>query len=570
MNKIKSIIANKIVEVIITAGFTATASDIVPFLEKPTDSSMGDLALPCFKLAKVMRSAPPKIAAELKEKLGELESVSKIEAVGGYLNFFMDNTYYSNLLEDISNQSNYGSSEIGKGKTVCLDFSSPNIAKRFHLGHLGSTAIGNSIRNIYSFCGYHCVAINHLGDWGKQFGMLIVAFKMWSSREQVEKRGIDELVDIYVRFNDELKNNPSLDTEAREAFAALEQGNQEYLDIWQYFKDISIKEYQKTYDLMEIAFDSYHGEAFFSDKMPAVIQELKEKNLLKIDNGASIVSLEEYAMPPVLILKTDGSSLYPTRDIAAALWRKKEYNFEKCIYVTSAGQNLHFAQWFKVMELMGYDWAAKGLVHVPYGTMSVGGEKLASRTGNVVLLDDLLTEAIAKCEKIIEEKNADLADKKNVARAVGVGAIVFNALSNSRIKDTNFVWEDALSFEGNTGPYVQYTYARSASVLRKSLKEELSATCGSYQDLTTEETELIKKLTEFPSAVLRAIEEYEPSVIARYLLALCADFNQFYHNCPIMKSEGAVKSFRLKLTKSVNAVLGKGLELLGMKRTEEI
>lgn len=570
MNKVKSLIANKIEEIICAAGFSIKAADIYDFIEKPTDSAMGDFALPCFKLAKSMRSAPPKIAADLKEKLGEIQNIAKIEAVGGYLNFFMDNSYYSSLLDDICNNPDYGASDIGKGKTVCLDFSSPNIAKRFHLGHLGSTAIGNSIRNIYKYCGYNCVAINHLGDWGKQFGMLIVAFKMWSSKEQVEKRGIDELVDIYVRFNDELKSNSSLDTQAREAFSALEQGNQEYLAIWQYFKDISIKEYQKTYELMDITFDSYNGEAFFSDKMPAVVQELRDKKLLKIDDGASIVSLDEYKMPPVLILKTDGSTLYPTRDIAAALWRKKEYNFDKCIIVTSAGQSLHFAQFFKVLELMGYEWAAKELVHVPYGTMSVGGEKLASRTGNIVLLDDLLAEAIAKCEKIIEEKNADLTNKKSVARAVGVGAVIFNALSNSRIKDTNFVWEDALSFEGNTGPYVQYTYARSASVLRKSAKEEIYTDNEIYNDLTVDETELIKRLAEFPATVLRAMEEYEPSVITRYLLGLCADFNQFYHNCPIMKSEGAVKAFRLKLTMSTNTVLGKGLTLLGMKRTEEI
>lgn len=566
MQNVKTIIAEKIAGLLNHEELNAET--LSSFMEKPNDSSMGDLALPCFKLAKTLRSAPPKIASELKEKLGELPYVTKTEAVGGYLNFFIDSGYYSALLNSIVNDPNYGRSDIGKGKTVCLDFSSPNIAKRFHLGHLGTTVIGNSLRNIYNFCGYKTVAINHLGDWGTQFGKLIVAYQRWSSKEKVEERGIDELMDIYVRFNEEEKNDKSLTDEAREAFAQLENGNREYLEIWQYFKDISLREYEKTYQLLGITFDSYNGESFYTDKMPAVVEELRQKGLLKIDNGASIVSLEEYGMPPALILKSDGSTLYPTRDIAAAIWRKKEYDFYKCMYVTSAGQSLHFAQWFKVVELMGYDWAS-GLVHVPYGTMSIGGEKIASRTGNVVLLDDLLAEAIAKCRKIIEEKHADLQDKESVARAVGVGAVVFNALANSRIKDTNFVWEDALSFEGNTGPYVQYTYARSASVLRKSQDAD-GTDADAYTALNADETELVKKLSEFPAVVLRAHDEYEPSHISRYAIGLCALFNQFYHNCPIIRSEGAVKAFRLKLTKAVHNVLGNCLDLLGMQRTEEI
>jgi len=302
--------------------------------------------------------------------------------------------------------------------------------------------------------------------------------------------------------------------------------------------------------------------------MPAVVEEIKDKGLLEIDEGASLIRLDQYNMPPVLILKSDGSTLYPTRDIAAAIWRKKEYDFDKCIYVTSAGQSLHFAQWFKVVELLGYDWA-RGLVHVPYGTMSIGGEKLASRTGNVVLLDNLLSEAISKCEKIIEEKNASLADKKRVARAVGVGAVVFNALSNSRIKDTSFVWEDALSFEGNTGPYVQYTYARCASVIRKAKDLEIISS-NEYNDISSEETELIKRLAEFPDAVKRALDEYEPSVVSRYILSLCSAFNQFYHNCPIIRAEDEMRVFRLKLTRAVYITLGNALDLLGMQRTEEI
>ncbi|OGO88208.1 MAG: arginine--tRNA ligase [Clostridiales bacterium GWF2_36_10] len=559
----------KIIEIIDNLGLSIASEDILNYIEKPTDTSMGDLAFPCFRLAKQLRSAPPKIAADLKDKMGELPFITKTEAIGGYLNFFVDKNYYSSLLDGIVSDVDFGKSQIGNGKVVCIDFSSPNIAKRFHLGHIGTTVIGNALRNIFIFCGYKCVAINHLGDWGTNFGKLISAFKHWSSKERVDEYGINELMDLYVRFNNEEKNNKELADDARTEFSKLENGSKENLEIWQLFKDISLKEYQKTYELLEITFDSYNGEAFFSDKMPAVVEELKEKGLLETDDGASVVRLDKYNLPLCLILKKDGSTLYPTRDIAAAIWRKKEYDYDKCVYVTSAGQSLHFAQWFKVVELMGYDWSKK-LVHVPYGTMSVGGEKLASRTGNVIHLDDLLSEAISKCEKIIEEKNSLLADKKSVACAVGVGAVVFNALANSRIKDTNFVWEDALSFEGNTGPYVQYTYARSASVLRKSKTEENNNTDDKYSNPANEEIELIKRLTEFPDVVLRALEEYEPSVISRYILSLCAAFNQFYHNCPILKSQGAVRVYRLKLTQGVYNVLGNALDLLGMKRTEEI
>ena len=441
MNDIINIIAGKISQVLLNDGFAVSEGDIAAYMEKPADAAMGDLALPCFKLAKTLRSAPPKIASELKEKIGEVQLVTKTEAVGGYLNFFVDSGYYCSLLNDIVANPDYGKNDIGTGKTVCIDFSSCNIAKRFHIGHIGSTTIGNSLRNIYKFCGYKCVSINHLGDWGTNFGMLIAAYKRWSSKEQVDERGINELEDLYVRFREDEKKDKTLSDEARTIFTELENGNIEYKEIWQYFKDISLNEYQKTYDLMGISFDSYNGEAFFSDKMPAVVDELKGKGLLIKDDGAMIVKLDEYNLTNLIILKTDGSSVYATRDIAAAIWRKNEYDFDKCIYVTSAGQSLHFAQCFKIIELMGYKWA-KGLVHVPYGTMSIGGEKVASRTGKVIHLDDLLSEAISKCEKIIEEKNASLDDKKSVARAVGVGAVIFNALSNSRIKDTNFVWEE--------------------------------------------------------------------------------------------------------------------------------
>ncbi len=563
MKDAKTIIAAKVNELLSQKGIDAM--DVAAMLESPADPTMGDLALPCFKFSKALRTAPPKIAADFAAAFDGEKAFNKVEAVNGYLNFFISRASYSSALADAAKQAKYGSSTEGNGRVICLDFSSPNIAKRFHLGHLGTTAIGNSIRNIYDFLGYKTVAINYIGDWGTQFGKLSVAYKKWSSKERVEQNGVAELESIYVRFGKEAEAHPELNDEARAAFHKLEEGDPELLEIWRYFKDISLREYQKTYDLMGITFDSYNGEAFYTDKMPAIVQELKDKNMMVIDDGASIVDLSAYNMPPCLILKRDGSTLYPTRDIAAAKWRKNEYNFEKCIYVTSAGQCLHFAQWFKVVELMGYDWY-KGLVHVPYGTMSMNGEKIASRTGNVVHLDDLLTDAIAKCESIIAEKNTNIKDRHSVAVAVGVGAVIFGALSSSRIKDTDFNWDDALSFEGNSGPYVQYTYARCSSVLRKCDES------GDYTGYQTNdaETELVKKALEFDSVVHRAADEYEPSVIARYALSLCALYNQFYHGNTILGSEGQTKYFRLALTKFVKQILGSCLGLLGMRATEEI
>ena len=564
----KTILAEKTAALLAEQGIAMTAAEATALFETPADPKLGDLALPCFKLAKLLRSAPPKIAADLAPAFAGTEGIAKAEAVGGYLNFFYDGASCVAAVDEILRDEHFGASDEGKGKTICLDFSSPNIAKRFHLGHLGTTVIGNALRNLFNFRGYKTVAINHLGDWGTQFGKLIYAYKNWSSKEQVERDGIDELVRLYVRFCNEEQEDPALTQEARDAFHKLETGDEECLRIWQYFKDISLREYQKTYDLLGITFDSYNGEAFFSDKMPAVVQEIRDKGLLELDDGASVVRLDEEGMPPCLILKRDGSTLYPSRDIAAAIWRKQTYDFERCIYVTSAGQSLHFAQWFRVVAKMGYDWA-EGLVHVPYGTMSIGGEKLASRTGNVVLLDDLLAEAIRKCEQVVEEKHPDLPDRHEVAKAVGVGAVVFNALSNSRIKDSDFNWEDALSFEGNSGPYVQYTYARTSSILRK-YGDLPGASPAGYAPVA-EETALAKKLSEFPDAVARALDGYEPSVISRYLLAVCALFNQFYHNCRILGAEEEdARIFRVRLAAATHTVIGNGLDLLGIRRTEEI
>ncbi len=564
MQKIKNYIVKKIENYLLSKGVEGV--DVSSLFSTPADSSMGDIALPCFKMAGALKTSPVNIAVELAELFPADGTIAKVEAVKGYLNFFIDKNYYKDALCLILFNKDFGRSNIGEGKTVCIDFSSPNIAKRFHVGHLGTTVIGNSLKRLHQFCGYDVVGINHLGDWGTQFGKLIVAFEKWGSKEKIEERGVSELADLYVKFCAEAENDPALDEAARAAFAKLETGFEEYLQIWQYFKEISLREYQKTYDLLGVEFESWNGESFFNDKMDSVVTELKESGLLTVDEGASIVRLDEFNMPPALILKRDGATLYATRDITAAIWRKGEYDFHKCLYVTSAGQSLHFAQYFKVLELMGKEWA-KDLVHIPYGTMSMGGEKLASRTGNIVLLDDLFDDAIEKAEKIIEEKNANLKDKRKVAEAVGVGAIVFWTLSGSRIKDTNFSWETALSFEGNAGPYVQYTFARASSILRKA--GEVDANFGDYEPCF-EEIEVIKKLISFPEKVLQALKEYEPSVISRFALEFCALFNVFYHNCRIVGVEEKTMAFRTCIAKAAVEVLGKCLDLLGMRRTEEI
>ncbi|MBR6755297.1 MAG: arginine--tRNA ligase, partial [Clostridia bacterium] len=487
MSNIKHKISKIVSEHILSKGFSLSEEDALNLLETPADSKLGDLALPCFKLSKVLRNRPDAIASELVSLFENVDGLEKVEAVGGYLNFFFGSAKYISDLKALLNDDYSAIAEKGKGKTLVLDFSSPNIAKRFHLGHLGTTVIGNAVRNIYKFCGYKTVAINYLGDWGTQNGKQIVAYKKWSSREQLEREGIKELERIYVMFGKEAEKDPSLNAEARAAFHELESGNEEYLEIWKLFKDISLREYTQTYKRLGIEFDVWDGESFYTDKMPAIVQELRDKELLKIDDGASIVDLSEYKMPPALILKSDGSTLYPTRDIAAAKYRYDTYKFDKCAYVTSAGQSLHFAQWFKVTEMMGKDWA-KDLVHIPYGTMSFGGEKLASRTGNIILLNDVFDEAVAKARAIIEEKNVANENKDEISEAVGIGAVLFSALSNSRIKDTNFTWEGTLSFEGNAGPYVQYTYARAASVLRRG---EYNGEFGSYTPVS-EEAELIR------------------------------------------------------------------------------
>ena len=570
MLQIKSNIAEKIVESIktINPDITMEKADIIAMLEYPPDSKMGDLALPCFKMSKVLRMAPVKIAATIAEGL-DAPCVARAEAVNGYLNIFLDGKALGEkvVCEVREKGDKYGAPDFGKGKTVVLDYSSPNVAKPFHIGHLGTTVIGHSLKKLHEFAGYNCVGINYLGDWGTQFGKLIVAYRKWGNKELIEEGGIDKLVELYVKFHEAAEADPSLNDEARAEFRKLELNDEDNIALWKWFVEISLAEYKKTYAQLDIEFDSYKGESFYTDKMPAQVQKLRDMGIMKIDDGASIVDLEEYGMPPCLILKRDGSTLYPTRDIAAAVYRKQTYDFDKAIYVTSAGQSLHFAQWFKVVELMGYDWFDK-LVHVPYGTVSINGEKLATRTGNVILLRDLFATAIEKVAAIMEEKNPNLEGKEKIAEQIGVGAVVFYYLSNNRIRDINFVMEDALSFEGNTGPYVQYTYARTCSVLSKS---------GSYDKTaelcitTPEEAELIKVLARFEEHVCDAIETYEPMVITRYILDVAGAYNRFYHNCSILGAENEqIKNTRLALTEAAKTVLGNAFGLICLAKTEKV
>ena len=578
MLKIKRRIAQNIFTTIKNANPNAETevSEIEALLEYPPNADMGDLAFPCFKLSKMLRRSPVQIAAELAPTLNDAV-IDRAEAVNGYLNIYISDKYLcQNVIGEILEKGDrYGAPDIGHGKTVVLDYSSPNVAKPFHIGHLGTTVIGHSIKKLHEFAGYKCVGINYLGDWGTQFGKMIVAYKKWGNKTEIEEGGIDKLVELYVRINNEIKaeeeasdsKHSNLADMSREEFHKLELNDEENIALWKWFVEISLAEYQKTYSQLGITFDSYAGESFYTDKMPAQVEKLRQSGLMKIDDGASIVDLSQYGMPPCLILKRDGSTLYPTRDIAAAVYRKETYDFDKCIYVTSAGQSLHFAQWFKVVELMGYDWFDK-LVHVPYGTVSINGAKLATRTGNVVLLKDLFAMAIEKVRAIMDEKNPNMPNKDETAEIVGVGAIIFYYLSNNRMKDINFMLEDALSFDGNTGPYVQYTYARTCSVLEKAGNTSAD---GELKFTAPEEARLAKTLCRFEEKVRSAIAEYEPSIITRFILDIATDFNRFYHECAILTSpDPDVVATRLKLTLATKTVLGEAFELICMRKADKI
>lgn len=559
---------NKVVDLLLENTEGLTREELMQLVEIPPKAELGDFAFPCFRLAKVYRKAPPMIAQELKEKIGDADFLSHIEVQGGYLNFFVDKAKFAqHIVDNYKAADNYGSSTEGNGQTICIDYSSPNVAKNFHVGHLRTTIIGNSLHKIYKKLGYNVVRINHLGDWGTQFGKLIVAYKKWGSKEAVEKDGISELMSIYVRFHEEAEKDPSLNDDARAWFTKMEHGDEEALSIWKWFLEISLKEFMRVYNILGIDFDSYNGESFYNDKMAPVIEELKEKGLITVSDGAQIVDLEAYNMPPCLITKKDGSSLYATRDISAALYRQNTYHFTKCLYVTGLEQKLHFAQWFKVIELMGYDWY-KGLVHIPYGLVSLKSGKLSTRKGNILYAEDVLNESIQKIREIIAEKNPELPDKETVAKQVGIGAIIFNDLYNSRIKDVIFDWEKLLNFDGETGPYVQYTYARAASVMRKV--GDIPEICDYNVLIDDASMALLKEISRYPEVIKDASEKYEPFVIARYAVALAQSFNKFYHDCQINVEDETIKYTRANIVNITKTILKDSLDLLGISCPEQM
>ncbi len=545
--------------------------EIAGYLEIPPEREMGDYAFPCFKLSRALRMGPPQIAGRLAEAIGAGD-LCEARAMGGYLNFFLNRENFAKqTLESVREAGErWGAGQEGHGKTICLDFSSINIAKRFHIGHLSTTMIGHSLRRIYDYLGYRTVAINYLGDWGTQFGKLICAFKRWGDRAEVERDGVEALTRLYVRFHEEAEGDPALEDEGRRWFKAIEDGDEEALELFNWFKELTMRDTQRVYDLLGVRFDSYNGEAFFNDKMGRVLDELKQKKLLTLSEGASIVDLDEEktGMPPCLILKKDGATLYATRDIAAALWRKDEYDFDKCLYVVAYQQDLHFRQWFKVVELMGYPWA-KDLVHVAFGMISYEGQSLSTRKGHVVYLEELLLNAIQKARDIIEQKSPDLPNKDEVARQVGIGAVVYADLQNNRIKDMDFSWERALSFDGETGPYVQYTHARCCSALRKA--EGLPAAEPSYAALSDDYAqELLRQLSRFPESVREAAARYEPSIITRAVTELCKAYNKFYYENRILDDDPGVREARVRLTRAVKDVVKTGLYLIGIEAPERM
>ncbi|MDD3746508.1 MAG: arginine--tRNA ligase [Anaerostipes sp.] len=538
-------------------------------LEIPPKEDMGDFAFPCFQLAKILKKAPNMIAADIAEKIGDAKEVSKVVAMGPYVNFYLNKEIYvNNLLEQVSSNT-FGDLEVGKGKTICIDYSSPNVAKKFHVGHLRTTLIGNSLYHIFEKMGYKVERINHLGDWGTQFGKLIVAYKKWGSREAVEENGIAELMKIYVKFHEEAEKDDTLNDEARAWFLKMEQGNEEALEIWEWFKEISLIEYHRIYDILGVGFDSFAGESFYRDKTGAVVEELTQKGLLVESDGANIVPLDDYDMAPCLITKKDGSSIYATRDLAAIFYRKNTYNFDKCIYVTGLEQKLHFAQVFKVVELMGYEWAKENLIHVPYGLVSLEGGKLSTRSGNIIYAEDILNESVNKIKEVIEEKNPDIKDKDDVAHKVGIGAIIFNDLYNQRIKDVIFNWDKIHSFDGETGPYVQYTYARAASVLRKTginQVEDIDISCITDEASLT----LLKDIARFPSVIENAANRLEPSVVARFVMSVAQNFNHFYHENQCNVEDEKLKLARIKIVIIAKNTIKEGLRLLGIQCPEQM
>ncbi len=574
MEEIKENIAKAIMEAIERQ---VSYEDILSKIEIPKDTNNGDFAYPCFNLAKVLKKAPVLIANEIKEKIDfktYCEKIEKVEVVNGYLNFYVKtgNIAEKVLKEILEKKENISYINEGEGKKVLVDYSSPNIAKPFHLGHFMNTVIGRAICNLNKELGYEVVGINHLGDWGRQFGLLIEGYKLFKSDYDIEKDPLHVLSDIYVRISKLAKEDESVMDKARENFKKLEEGDEEYLKLWQYFRDVSLKEYKRIYDILGCKFDSYNGEAFYNDKMDEIIDILDKKRVLKISQGAKVVEMPGN-MPPCIIVKSNGSTIYATRDLAAILYRARTYDYTKNIYITSYEQIDHFKQVFEVAKYLVDEKYVKGLSHVPYGMVRLKTGKMSTREGNVIYLQDVIEEAITKANKIIESKNSELEDKENIARKVGLGALVFHFLKNNKIKDVIFNLDEILSFDGETGPYVQYTYVRTQSILKKAEFDENNI---KFNDIDfsilekTQEIELIKLLDKFKEVIKKAIDTYEPSVLTRYIIDVASAFSKFYNECPVICGDEKLKQARLILTYATSVVVKKGLSILGIDSPERM
>ena len=568
MKNFKQIIAKQISKTI-----DINEKELESYIEAPKDSKNGDYAFPCFRLAKELRKAPPVIANEIKEKIEAVEEIEKIEVAGGYLNFFINKSILAKeVLEEISKAEQYGKSEIGKEKNIVIDYSAPNIAKPFHIGHLRSTVIGGALYNIYKYLGYNVTGVNHLGDYGTQFGKLIEGYKMWGKEYDIEKDPINELTKIYIRINEACKNDEQILENCRNNFKKLEDGDSYCVEIWKKFRELSLQEFQKVYDLLGSKFDSWNGESFYSDKMPEVIEILEKTGKLIESQGAKIIDLEDKGInTPCIIEKSNGSTTYATRDLAAILYRARTYDFDKALYVTSYEQVLHFKQVFEVAKLLGLDEKyTKGLEHVSFGMVLLPEGKISTREGNIIKLEDLLNEAISRAQEIIEQKNPELENKEEVAKKVGIGAVIFNDMSASRIKDEVFDWNTILNFQGETGPYVQYTYVRTKSVLEKAgylpKIEEVKV-----ENLADEYSLAILKLIyNFEDVLIQVTDKNEPSILARYLIDLAKAYSSFYNENKIIVEDKDIQNARVYLTYAVSEVLKQGANLLGIQMPEKM
>ena len=563
----KKIIAEKICNAINLDDINE--ENIYKYIEIPPNKDMGDYAFPCFNLAKTLRKAPPIIANEIKEKLELDDNIENVQVIGGYLNFYINKLKLSEIvLNEINDKGvNFGSSSLGQGKNIIVEYSSPNIAKPFHIGHLRNTVIGSALYNIYKFLGYNVTGINHLGDYGTQFGKMIEGYKRWGNEYDFEKQPIDKFMDIYVRINKLCKEDESVLDLCRENFKKIEEGEEEYIKLWEFFKELSLKEFQRIYDLLGVKFDSLNGEAFYSDKMDEVVEKLESKGVLVDSEGAKIVDLENKGLGVCIIKKSDGSSIYATRDLAAVLYRARTYDFDKCLYVVAYEQNLHFKQVFEVAKYLDIpEKCLNGLEHVAYGMVRLKSGKMSTREGTVIKVDDLLQEAIDRVEKIIEEKNPNMENKKEEATKIGIGAIVYSNLCSTIIKDQVFDWDTILNFNGETGPYLQYIYVRTKSILEKA-----GGVVPKFEDVKLELLQdkesfnVISKLYEFDSILKLVVEKNEPSFLARYLIDLGQLFSNFYNENKIIDEDENIKNARVYLSYSVGTVLKTGCKLLGIQ-----